>query len=153
MSWMSSKSNMISLTPSVFYPKISGSYRGQMLPSPSLHALVYKLCILCIKHGTSSIKELGRNGLPYSKFIGQSSKSAMSSTPIFLMKSWSVRGSKTPDHLVALESETFFYFSHALSVDFSFNICLVLAACHLFTISESSFWYDRITRDTYPSTS
>ena len=70
----------------------------------------------------------------------------MSSTPIFLMKSWSVRGSEMPGRLVALESETFFEFSRALSVDFSFNLCLVFAACHLFTISESSFWYDRITR-------
>jgi len=62
------------------------------------------------------------------------------------MKSWSVRGSETPGRLVALESETFFDFSRALSVDFSFNFCLVFAACYLFKISESSFWYDRITQ-------
>ena len=65
------------------------------------------------------------------------------------MKSWSVRGTETPGRLVALESETSFVFSFALSVDFSFDLCLVFVACHLFTISESSFWYDRITRGTY----
>ena len=151
MSWMSSKSNMISLIPSYLGPKISGSYRDQMVLSPSLHALVYQLCILFIKLGTPSIKEWGRKSLPYSNFFGQSSKSAMSSTPIFLMKSWSVRGTKTPGRLVALESETSFDFSFALSVDFSFDLCLVFAACHLFTISESSFCYDRITRGTYPT--
>ena len=31
-----------------------------------------------------------------------------------------------PGRLVALESEIFFDFSRALSVDFSFNLCLVL---------------------------
>jgi len=81
MSWISSKSNMISLIPSVFAPKISGSYRAQMVLSPSLHALVYQLCILFIKGGTPSIKESGRNGLPYSNFSGHSGKSTMSSTP------------------------------------------------------------------------
>ena len=146
ISWMSSKSNMISVIPTVRNPKTSEGYLAQRLVRWSLHALLYQVCILFIKPGQSCNKEWGRKSLPYSNFFGQSSKSAMSSTPIFLMKLWSVRGSKTPDHLVALESETFFYFSHALSVDFSFNICLVLAACHLFTISESSFWYDRITR-------
>ena len=69
----------------------------------------------------------------------------MSPTPIFLMKSWSVRGSEMPGHLVALESET----SFDLPFGLSFDLCLVFAACHLFTISESSFWYDRITHGTY----
>ena len=80
-SWISSKSNMISLIPSYLGPKISGSYRDQMVLSPSLHALVYQLCILFIKGGTPSIKESGRNGLPYSNFSEHSGKSAMSSTP------------------------------------------------------------------------
>ena len=81
MSWISSKSNMISLIHSVLAIKISRSYQAQMVLSPSLHALVYQLCILFIKGGTPSIKESGRNGLPYSNFSGHSSKSAMSSTP------------------------------------------------------------------------
>ena len=68
MSWMSSKSNMISLIPSDLGPKISGSYQAQIVLSPSLHALVYQLWILFIKLGTPSIKESGRNGLPYSNF-------------------------------------------------------------------------------------
>ena len=34
----------------------------------------------------------------------------MSSTPIFLMKSWSVRGTETPGRLVELEFETFLTF-------------------------------------------
>ena len=66
MSWISSKSNMISLIPSDLDPKISRSYRTQMVLSPSLHALMYQLCILFIKLGTPFIKESGRNGLPYS---------------------------------------------------------------------------------------
>ena len=139
ISWMSWKSNMISVIPTVRNPKISGGYLAQMLVRWSLHALLYQVCILFIKPGQSCNKEWGRKSLPYSNFFGQSGKSAMSSTPIFLMKSWSVRGSETPGHLVALESEIFFDFSRALSVDFSFNLCLVFAACHLFTISESSF--------------
>ena len=139
ISWMSWKSNMISVIPSVRNPKISGGYLAQMLVRWSLHALLYQVCILFIKPGHPSNIEWGRKSLPYSNFIGQSGKSAMSSTPIFLMKSWSVRGSETPGRLVALESEIFFDFSCALSVDFSFDLCLVFAMCHLFTISESSF--------------
>ena len=146
ISWMSSKSNMISVIPTVRNSKTSGGYLAQRLVRLSLHAFLYQVCILFIKPGQSCNKEWGRKSLPYSNFFGQSGKSTMSSTPIFLMKSWSVRGSETPSRLVALESETFFDFSRALSVDFFFNFCLVFVACYLFTISESSFWYDRITR-------
>ena len=136
---------MISVTPSVCDPKILGGYRAQILLRSSLHALVNQLCILFIKPGTPSIKEWVRKSLPYSNFFEQSGKSAMSSTPIFITKSWSVRGTEMPNRLVALESETSFDFSFALSID----LCLVFAACHLFTISESSFWHDRITCGTY----
>ena len=80
MSWIYSKSNMISQILSVLAPKILGSYRAQMLLRPSLHALVYQLCILFIKLGIPSIKEWGRKSLPYSNFIGQSGKYAVSST-------------------------------------------------------------------------
>ena len=104
------------------------------------------MCILFIKPGHLSYIEWGRKSLPYSNFIEQSGKSAMSSTPIFLINSGSVRGTEMPGRLVALESKTSFDVSFALSIDFSFDLCLVFAACHLFTISESSFWYDRITR-------
>jgi hypothetical protein len=64
MFWMSSKSNVISgtLPFSSFAPNISGSYRSQMLVSPSLNALVYLLCILCISLETPSSIKLGRNG-------------------------------------------------------------------------------------------
>ena len=145
ISWMSWKWNMISLTLTIFYPKILGGYRAQILLRSSLHALVNQLCILFIKPGSPSIKEWVRKSLPYSNFIRQSGKSAMSSTPIFRRNSWSVRGTEMPGHLVALESETSFDLSFALSFDLS----LVFAVCHLFTISESSFWYDRITCGTY----
>ena len=110
ITWMSSKSNMISVTPSVCDPKILGGYRAQILLRSSLHALVNQLCILFIKPGSPSIKEWVRKSLPYLNFFGQSGKSAMSSTPIFLMKSWSVRGTETPGRLVALESKTSFDF-------------------------------------------
>ena len=149
ISWMSWKSNMILVIPTVRNPKISRGYLAQMLVRWSPHALLYQVCILFIKPGQSCNKEWGRKSLPYSNLLGQSGKSAMSSTPIFLMKSWSVRGTEIVGHLVPLESETSFDFSFALSVDFSFDLCLVFAACHLFTISES-FWYDRITCGTYP---
>ena len=136
ISWMSWKSNMISVTPSVCDPKILGGYRAQILLRSSLHALVNQLCILFIKPGSPSIKEWVRKSLPYSNFIKQFGKSAMSSTPIFRLKSWSVRDTEMPSHLVALESKT----SFDLPFGLSFDLCLVFAACHLSTISESSFW-------------
>ena len=110
ITWMSSKSNMISVIPTVRNLKIFGEYRALMLVSWSLHALLYQVCILFIKPGHPSNKEWGRKSLPYLNFFGQSGKSAMSSTPIFLMKSWSVRGTETPGRLVALESKTSFDF-------------------------------------------
>ena len=130
------QSNMISVIPSVRNLKISGGYLAQRLVRWSLHALLYQVCILFIKPGQSCNKEWGRKSLPYSNFFGQSGKSAMSSTPNFRWNSWSVRGTETAGCLVALQSETSFHLSFALS----FDLCLVFAACHLFTISESSFW-------------
>jgi hypothetical protein len=98
--------------------------------APSLHALVYQLCILCMSLGTPSSIKSGRNGLPYSKFTGQSANFCMSSTPTTRWCSESVQGKEKPGRLLALESET--------SFDLTFDPYLLFAACHISAISSFS---------------
>jgi len=56
--------------------------RAYMVLSPSLHALLYQLLNLCIKRGQSVSAQPGSKSFPYTNFIGASSKSWISSTPI-----------------------------------------------------------------------
>jgi hypothetical protein len=78
--WMSLKSNMTSMMPLPWSPNTYGWYRAHRVRSPSLHALMYQLCILCISLGTSVIAHSWRNRLPYSNFLEQSGKSGSALT-------------------------------------------------------------------------
>ena len=101
--WMSSKSNVISKISGPLVPNTSGWCGAYMVLSPSLHVLLYQLWSLLIKGGQSVSAQPGSKSFPYSNFIGSSSKSWMSSTPIDFLKSVSVRGVEKPDRLLALE--------------------------------------------------
>jgi len=136
--WMSSKSNVISKISGPLVPNTSGWCGAYMVLSPSLHALLYQLWSLLIKGGQSAIAQPGSKSFLYSNFIGASSKSWMSSTPIDFLKSVSVRVVEKPDRLLALEF-------CGLSLDLAFltlSSNFLFVACHLFTISDPSlsFW-------------
>jgi hypothetical protein len=136
MLWMSQKLNKISVMPIPWSPNTCGWYRTHRLWSPSLHALGYQLCILCISLRTVVIAQLGSNALPYSNILGQSGKSGSVSTPTSSLKSVSVRGKKKPRCLLAVELES----SFDLAFDLAFDLFALFAVCHISVISLPSFW-------------
>jgi len=103
MFWMSRQSNMISWISFPLSPNTSRSCGACIVLSPSLHPLLYQLCILYISLGTPSIAQSGRKSLPYLNSTGQSSKPWIWSTPTSSLCSVSVRGKEKPERLLALE--------------------------------------------------
>ena len=134
---MSAKSNMISKTPCALIPNTSGWCGAYMVFSPSLHALLYQLCILCMKLGQSHSIQFGNKSFPYTNSRGASSKFGRSSTASTYLCNVSVRGVEKPDLLLALEVAGFSFDLAFLAFPSDF----LFVACNLSTISDPSLLF------------